>query len=656
MSSVQVTQQIFSMADFGLVNPLPDFQNVSYVHSTVVWDDTLHEEDVRYMRYGRVGTILPYLSQDQYTRERKNVEKDVIVLENSQVRAEFLPWMGGRLWSLRVNGRELLCHNPVVQPCNLALRNAWCSGGVEWNVSIRGHNMLTCENLFAELLHLEDGTCGVRLYEYERIRGIVYRVEAYLPPESCLLFVQVHIENPKGNGEVPMYWWSNIAVPQQDGTRVIAPAETAILSLYDAGQYRMIRRSLPVFEGMDLSRPCEINRSIDVFYDLPESGRPFITALQKDHQGLVQLSTRHMMGRKLFVWGMGEGGKNWQRWLGDGSESYIEILAGIAKTQQDHLPMPDGATWNWLEAYGQLSCDVEKLEYEEAVSACRAALDRLIPQDALEQEHQTRAVRIAKAQGEIVSAGSGWGALENLRRQQDGLAPLSAVCRFPESYMDEKQAPWRQLLEAGTFPEQDPLNAPKSYMIGADWPERLAAVKEKGASAYYHLGIMAYTARHPDVAEEAIRKSLQAAPSLWAWRALARMSLIEERTDECLEAYAQALRLLPDDRNLCLEYAQTLLNVGRFQALNEYLRTLPEPMQAQPRFLYLRAAVDVEAGAFEEAEEILLRPLIIPDMREGELSLSDLWFTLQMKKHQIPRQDAEKRFPLPHELDFRMHG
>ena len=169
---------------------------------------------------------------------------------------------------------------------------------------------------------------------------------------------------------------------------------------------------------MDLSRPCEITRSVDVFYDLPKEERPFVTALQSDHKGLVQMSTRRMMGRKLFVWGVGEGGKNWQRWLSDGVESYIEIQAGIAKTQQDHIPMPDGDTWNWLEAYGQLTCDVDHLEYSDAVNACRNALNEMITQDALDEEHQTRARAIAQAQGEIVSVGAGWGALENLRREK----------------------------------------------------------------------------------------------------------------------------------------------------------------------------------------------------------------------------------------------
>ena len=86
----------------------------TYIHATVTWDDSLDEDDVRYMRYGRIGSILPYMTQDQYTREKKTIEKPVVVIENEHVRAEFLPWMGGRLWSLKVDGREVLNHNPVV--------------------------------------------------------------------------------------------------------------------------------------------------------------------------------------------------------------------------------------------------------------------------------------------------------------------------------------------------------------------------------------------------------------------------------------------------------------------------------------------------------------------------------------------------------------
>ena len=654
MSTVRLAKQPFQYAGLGPENPLPDFQNISYVHSTVVWDASLTPEDTKYMRYGRVSSILPYGAQDAYDRCREETLKDVIIVENAYVRAEFLPWMGGRLRSLVCDGREMLYVNPVVQPCNLALRNAWCSGGVEWNVSIRGHNMLTNEPMFAEALRLPDGTAGVRLYEYERIRGIVYRLEAYLPPESHFLYVQVHIENPPGNGETPMYWWSNIAVPEKPGTRVIAPADTAILSLYDAGQYRMLRTPLPVFEGTDLSRPTEIGRSLDVFFDIRKDVMPFIAALQGDHTGLVQCSTGFMRGRKLFVWGMGQGGRHWQRFLSDGSENYIEVQAGIAKTQQDHLPMPENDVWSWLEAYGSLTCDVDGLDYPAAAEKCAGALESRQSRAGLEAEFAGRGREIAGVRGELLLYGSGWGALENARRASEGLPALSAVCRFPEDSMGPRQAPWLELLKTGVYPDADPLAAPPGYMTGAWWVDRLRAAPENGAAAY-QLGVALYAAGKREEAKRSLLNSLALRENPWAHRALARIALLEGDGDGSIAAYKKALSLLPGLIPLCLEYAQTLLGLDRAGELLAYLDGLPAALAERPRFLYLRASADVALGRYEEAEAILLRPLVIPDMREGELSLCDLWFQLYQRRDGISREEAERRHPLPEALDFRMH-
>lgn len=653
MSTVQRIQQPFCMAEFGKNNILPDFGNVSYIHATVTWDDSLDEDDVRYMRYGRIGSILPYMTQDQYTREKKTIEKPVVVIENEHVRAEFLPWMGGRLWSLKVDGREVLNHNPVVQPCNLALRNAWCSGGVEWNVGIRGHNMHTCDDVYAELLSLPDGTAGARFYAFERIRNVAYRLEAYLPPESRLLYVQVHIENPQDNGEVPMYWWSNIAVPEYEGTRVIAPAKSAIYSLYEADHYLMLRRPVPEFEGMDASRPTEISRSIDAFYDIMDKDRPFITALQPDHKGLVQASTGFLSGRKLFVWGMGDGGRHWQEFLSDGSESYIEIQAGIAKTQQDHLPMPAGACWRWLEAYGQLECNVDELSYEEAVCETRKALDGLIAPGALDEEMQTRGEVIAHTHGEIVYHGSGWGALENLRRQKAGLPLLSEFCRFPAEDLTPEQEPWLALLNTGVFPEADADCAPESYLVSPCWREKLEQTQQHWLSAY-HLGVMRYVAGDKAGAEQAMHVSLAFADNAWAHRALARFAGMTGNTCEQLAQHRAALELNQDDC-LRLEYAQALANAQEYSTLMAYLDKLPTETQVMPRFQYLRAAAAISLEDYDVAERILRSPLIIPDMREGELSLCSLWFALFEKKYQLTAEEVEERFPLPRELDFRMH-
>ena len=217
--------------------------------------------------------------------------------------------------------------------------------------------------------------------------------------------------------------------------------------------------------------------------------------------------------------------------------------------------MTDGDMWNWLEAYGQLSCNVNDLEYSDAVNACRSALDGMIPQEQLESEHQSRAKAIAQAQGEIVSMGAGWGALENLRREKAGLPAVSSVCRFPAESVDSQQAAWLELMNEGTFPGLDPLCAPESYMIADVWREMLAGVENKNANALYQLGVMQNAAKDPETARKTIQESIALCPSPWAWRALARMAIIAGNADECLDAYQEALKLLPADRNLSLEYA-----------------------------------------------------------------------------------------------------
>ena len=138
-----------SGAELGECNPLPDIMNNTYIHARYTLSPSVTREEGRYIGWGMLPTLLPYLAQDGYTRERKDMELPAVVLENKYLRAVFLPSLGGRLWQLydKVGRRDLLYVNPVFQPCNLALRNAWFSGGVEFNLGIRGHSPFTCSGM-----------------------------------------------------------------------------------------------------------------------------------------------------------------------------------------------------------------------------------------------------------------------------------------------------------------------------------------------------------------------------------------------------------------------------------------------------------------------------------------------------------------------------
>ncbi len=345
---------VMPAAEMGKENPLPDIKNVSYIHAKIETTEAVPAEDRKYISKGMNNTLLPYTRQDGYNRQRTEKSFNAVVLENNFLKAVFLPEPGGRLWSLfdKTANRELLYCNPVFQPGNLALRNAWFSGGVEFNVSIKGHSPLTGDQLFAQKIVMPDGSKGVRLFEYERIRGVLYSIDAWLPENSRFLYIRPKIENKTGK-EIWMYWWSNIAVPAYRKTRVLVPTQNAFINYFGNDHYILDYSDFPNALGTDVSYPENIGRSLDFFYRIPDSEEKWIASVDASGYGLLQCSTAKPKGRKLFVWGQGDGGKNWNNYLSDGcNDGYIEIQAGLPATRLEHLPMADGETWSWVEAYG----------------------------------------------------------------------------------------------------------------------------------------------------------------------------------------------------------------------------------------------------------------------------------------------------------------
>ncbi|MDT7799366.1 MAG: hypothetical protein QOI78_2799 [Actinomycetota bacterium] len=289
MTRLYRTGLVLPAAEPGPENPLPPLIKPEAVASVSNVDE-LPPDLAAGLAYGRLDTVLPCRLQDGYSRERVTRELPALVLENDRVRATILPTLGGRLYSLVHNGRELLCRNPVFQPANLALRDAWFAGGVEWNLGGTGHTTLTCAPMFAASVEGPDGTPVLRLWEWERTRD--------LPDDSDFLLVGVRIRNPHPH-DVPVYWWSNIAVPQTPDTRVLAPATQAWHYGYSG------RLDLVDVPG-SLTYPARAESAADYFF---ECSKPWIAAVDGDGNGLLQTSTERLRGRKLSLAGMaGAGG------------------------------------------------------------------------------------------------------------------------------------------------------------------------------------------------------------------------------------------------------------------------------------------------------------------------------------------------------------
>jgi len=421
---------------------------------------------------GQEHSILPYRLQDQYDRTRTPRTFKTAVLDNDALRATFLLDLGGRLWSLidkRQGGRELLYVNPVFQPANLAVRDAWFTGGVEWNISIIGHCPLTCSPLFAARVRADDGGDVLRLYEWDRIRRVPFQIDFWLPRDKPFLLARPRITNPSDH-TIPMYWWSNIAVPERNDVRVLSPATLAYRHDYDGS---LVEHHVPIYNGDDVTYTTNRKSAADLYFRIPENHRPWIAALDGRGRGLVHASTARLRGRKMFNWGMDPGGRRWQEFLSQPGQAYIEIQGGLAQTQGDYLAMPAHATWEWLEAYGLIEADptiAHGSDWTAAFGSVQRELDHRLPQSWLDAELSRTAAIADLAPTEILHHGSGWGALERIRRERSGESAFaSPALLFPDDSLTAEQSPWLTLLNEGALPPQDPSQSPGPLMVQPEW-------------------------------------------------------------------------------------------------------------------------------------------------------------------------------------------
>lgn len=641
-ATLTVTQVVLPTAPVGAPNPLPAIAampEAPYAAST----EHLPAEIAANIRYGQVSSIHPYLLQDGYGRDRTPAPMRVAVLENDRLRAEFALDLGGRLVRLfdKTTGRDLVYRNAVLQPANLALRDAWFSGGAEWNIGMRGHWPLTADPLYAAEITGADGEPILRLWEYERVRGLILQIDATL--EGAALHVRVRVRNPRDR-ETGMYWWTNIAVAQTPGSRVFAPATHAYLTDYDG------TLSHVDLNETDPRRPATAPAAADYFFDLApglddaahaESGapsaRPWIAAVDADGSGLAHVSTAPLTGRKLFVWGDTPGGERWCDWLGGETGAYFEIQAGLATTQYEHLRMPGGATWEWTETFLPLQLADPRLDggWDESVAEVGAQVLR-----AADDAGSAGAARLAAAADlapdALLSVGSPWGALEQELAARAGstfVAP--AGVRFVRD--GEEGAYWADLLDAPAgraerigsgVTEPDPLDAPASYVAGDEWDHLLAEAPSTWLT-HYHRAVAAHARGEHGTAISHYEASLRHRRSPWALRgigiALRQSDGGTAAQTEGIHRLAEARELAPDLAPLALELAEALLADGRAEEARTLLETLPDEMRTLGRFRVVAVRAALAAGDRDAAGRILEERFEVPNLREGELSMSALW-------------------------------
>jgi len=193
--------------------------------------------------------------------------------------------------------------------------------------------------------------------------------------------------------------------------------------------------------------------------------------------------------------------------------------------------------------------------------------------------------------------------------------------------------------------------------------EALAAGRGENWLAWWHLGVLRQNAGETGAAHRACQRSLALAETPWSLRNLALLALEDEQLGEAADLYMAALRLRPDLLALAVECGRTLMEAGRAQAWLDLLLTLPPHVRSAGRVRLLEGQAALAMGDLARVEPLFIERVEVDDLREGELSLSELWFRYQELKlsanEGLPVDDTlrgrvRREFPVPEHLDFRM--
>jgi hypothetical protein len=656
----------------GNENPLPYFRDEQTDQQFNAFD-SISKAEQELAGWQTRYRVLPYRMQDEYTRKRVMYTWQTVVLENNILKATFSPALGGRLLSLyhKTTNRELLYRNPVFQPANLALRNAWFSGGIEWNVGQYGHALNNCSPVFTAEIRDASGEVGLRLYDFDRTKGFFWQIDFYLPQDSSFLQAHFSVTNPAPKDQA-LYWWTNIALPESPDVRVLSPVQRVIYVDLGGEKHFYGAANLPVLPttaGKDGSYPTNFNFASEYFYQCDGEEMPWEAALDGDGKGFIEAATEKFKYRKMFCWGMHQGGRHWQEFLSVPNSTYLEIQSGMTRTQLHGLKIKAKSTIDWTQVFGYFSGDPKKvhdLDYAAACAYVNTDLKVQLPAAELEILDQRFSRQSREKIVKVLTSASGWGALEVLRMEKMGdKTQIPGALVFPTETLGSEQQKWLHLLENGELMEQDPTQQPGEWMVQDEWQDILEKSPHKNWFSLLHKGVMCM--EHFDLpgAVANWEESMRLRPSAWAARNLAFAALRQGQDDEALAFYRQAWDLMHSggkpSTSLAVECLQALVKAHQFDEGLVLYNNLPPQIQKFDRIQILYGRIALELGNLDDVEKILSQEYAV--IREGENELTDLWTEMWLRretaKSGLEITDALRlqilvKYPPPANIDFRM--
>jgi tetratricopeptide (TPR) repeat protein len=483
-----------------------------------------------------------------------------------------------------------------------------------------------------------------------------------------VLFAYTRIENPDSKSK-PLYWWTNVAIPQTPGLRIFSASDEVIYIVPDTGKVKTMDYGrlpdLPVLPGEDASYPSLFDYSNEYFFQndrAPEKkSLPWEGAVYEDGYAYGELSTSPLLYRKMFCWGSGPGGRRWQDFLSLPGQEYLEVQAGLAPTQLHTADIAGGQTINWVQAFTAFQAEPEKAhqrDYQAATEYIEKRITEQICPDAV-QAALEQGRKCSGMKTEILSTGSGWGALES-RYTPPGLS-------FPENSIGIAEAPWAELLRTGVLPLRTVEEGPGSFVTDGAWESLLAArpLREGDWLSPYHLGIIAYEKGNIEEAVVYWKESLKQAENPWAYRNLALIAIHSGNTQQALDYYRCSFRLPGgQDQSFMEEYIPLLMAAGNEDdaelEMDAYISRVGSLEGLSVPLLEAAARIALNRGNDALLDRIFsIEPVHI---REGNTTLVTIWIEREIRRLTetgIPQAEAEQQVRKsrpPATIDFRMYN
>ncbi len=520
------------------------------------------------------STAFPYPQWVRSAGRMTGRDLRLIDLENERWRVTLCPDFGGRILSFydKARGAETLWQSPTFRLATVGLPGAWLLGGIEFNAFRFGHHVHGQMTIRTERVRFSDGAEGLRIGSCDEMVGGEWSVTLALDERGLSMAVSMrnHSAEPQ-----PGYWWTNIAVPMQIGTRLLFHPGPCLHHGIDLG---MEHDRWPGLRGQDWQYWQNHDRIISAY--LMDYGSDFLGyAPPAAGWALAHAAdARICRGRKLWSVGAGHDAHVWTDRLGEpGATSYCELQCGRLPTQLESDLLPPGHTVEWTERLTTIPWRDVDADPESGFAALAAGAEAALP---------TRPIQVVGA--------------EVLVEEEARLA-LSR----------------RAVLQPETLTAADVATAIRDgWVAGAGWR---AALERSGGGADAQLALGALLSNAGEhTAAGAMLRAAAAGTGSAAGHAYLLLGWQTQQAGDvagALDCYRQAARELPGHPPLLGLLQPLLLEAGAVDEAERNWAALPAGEQSSDAARFARAQIAFARGQWPQVRAELTAPL--PCVAEG---------------------------------------